>query len=206
MTPEEALPLVILTLDHVEPPSGWKRQRAPDEPSPRVSTAILWAEAFTLAGLTVEQARQGLVRYLSQPVTGPYPLRWPEPGRVIAFTVVGRTALAMGTPTDADAAFEHFVARMAYIGFMPSRDVPSRMLDPDDPVRNDAMFMALDRFGGAGAWRCVPTQDANGAGFASARKRWTAFYAEVRSGQSVDAPTVRIAASVRPTLRLVTRE
>ena len=130
--------------------------------------------------------------------------RWfPTPGRIVALSPIGRTMTALGSNDDASRAFAHFVARMRALAFRPSREVPARHLDPADPYRNDAMFAALDAYGGPLAWGQRNIEDPFRVRETEAK--WRMSYIAAREGQRHDRDVVRdmaarIAMTHRPML------
>ena len=119
---------------------------------------------------------------------------WPTPGRLRALSSLGRSQAHLGSATDAEAAFDFFATRLRHLGFRPDRDDPARHLDPADPARNDAMFVALTETGGVTTYRMAPTPTADAIGHAQLRRRWVAAYVDARKVQAADPAIVRLTA------------
>lgn len=122
---------------------------------------------------------------------------WPTPGQVLALTPLAQTAALLGNDDEGEASWAHMHRRMPRIGFAPDRDAPARWLH-DDPTKNDALFRALDRFGGVDRFREIPTQDANPAGYGAAKKAWIACFTAARKAQGADPSTVRQIVASQP--------
>jgi hypothetical protein len=115
--------------------------------------------------------------------------RWfPTPGRILALSPIGRALATLGSDDDSARAFVHFGARMRALGFRPSRAIPARHLDEGDPYRNDAMFSALDAFGGPSAWGARDTSDAYR--LRESEARWRAAYRAAREAQRQDREAI----------------
>jgi hypothetical protein len=115
--------------------------------------------------------------------------RWfPTPGRILALSPIGRALATLGSDDDSARAFVHFGARMRALGFRPSRAIPARHLDEGDPYRNDAMFSALEAFGGPSAWGARDTSDAYR--LRESEARWRAAYRAAREAQRQDREAI----------------
>lgn len=123
---------------------------------------------------------------------------WPMPGQILALTPIAQAAALLGNDDEGEASWAHMHRRMPRIGFDPDRDVPARWLHADDPTKNDALFRALDRFGGVDRFREIPTQDANPAGYGAAKKAWIACFTAARKAQGADVATVRQIVASQP--------
>lgn len=150
------------------------------DPADLPALAADWAEI--LIHVTDAELESAVLEYLR----GPSPW-WPTPGQLIALTPPARLAATLGTPAEADTAFNDFRRRMDYVQHRPSDDAP---LDPDDPARNDAMFDALDAIG-LDTWRLTPAFEANPFAADNLRKRWVAAYIASRKAQAADPVAVR---------------
>jgi hypothetical protein len=81
---------------------------------------------------------------------------------------------------------------MRALGFRPSRALPARHLDEVDPYRNDAMFCALEAFGGPAAWGARDTSDAYR--MRESEAKWRGAYRAAREAQRHDRGAVQDAA------------
>lgn len=122
---------------------------------------------------------------------------WPMPGQVLALTPLAQTAALLGNDDEGEASWAHMHRRMPRIAFAPDRDAPARWLH-EDPAKNDALFRALDRFGGVDRFREIPTQDANPAGYGAAKKAWIACFTAARKAQGSDPSIVRQIVASQP--------
>jgi hypothetical protein len=199
ITPSQALLLLETLAGCLRPPDGYTRPAMPDEglPPGRSLTARVFAEAFNRAGIDLPEATRAVQAYLDEPDPGTYPKPWPDPGKLIARTARGRAMVYLGSKTDGEAAFEHFRARMRALVGEPDRDTPRRHLDPADPYRNDAMFAALDKVGGASRWCGLDLS--HPLALKETREQWIAAYTEARAVSRADQDAVRF------TARLTTR-
>jgi len=119
--------------------------------------------------------------------------RWfPTPGRILALSPVGRALATLGSDDDSARAFSDFGARMRALDFRPSRASPARHLDGGDPYRNDAMFSALEAFGGPAAWGARDTSDAYR--MRESEAKWRGAYKAAREAQRHDRGAVQDAA------------
>lgn len=115
--------------------------------------------------------------------------RWfPTPGRILALSPVGRALSGLGSDDDSARAFADFGARMRALAFRPSRALPARHLDEVDPYRNDAMFSALEAFGGPSAWGARDTSDSYR--LRESEAKWRAAYKACREAQRHDREAV----------------
>ena len=171
---------------------------ASDGSTGRMFAARAYMMAFNHGGYLWPEVERAALEYALEPQEGQFPKPWPTPGHIAARTQVARTAALLGTDDEGEAAWAHMLRRMAHLGYQPDRDRPNRHLH-HDPAKNDALFTALDRFGGVDRWREMPTQDANPAGHGAAKKAWIACFTAARKAQGTDPSTVRqmVAASHR---------
>jgi hypothetical protein len=115
--------------------------------------------------------------------------RWfPTAGRILALSPIGRALATLGSDDDSARAFVDFGARMRALAFRPSRAIPARHLDEGDPYRNDAMFSALEAFGGPSAWGARDTSDAYR--LRESEAKWRAAYRAARESQRQDREAI----------------
>jgi hypothetical protein len=195
ITPADALLLLeTLAVAGIRAPDAYLRPAGDGLPSGKVLAAKVYAAALNGAGLDLRAAQAAIDAYLAEPDPGQYPKPWPDPGKLIARTAIGRAAGHLGSDADADRAFADFVARMQALAFRPDREDPSRRLDPADPYRDDAMFAALRAVGGPEGWRGAPTQAGDPIGFDRIRRAWLAAYRDTRAGQRRDVAALQVTA------------
>jgi hypothetical protein len=189
ITPRDATTLLtMMEMGGLRPPNGF------DDPANRVIAARVLAAALNSHGVTLAAAEEAVGAYLAEPDPGQFPKPWPDPGKLIARTAIGRAAGHLGSDADADRAFADFVARMQALAFRPDREDPKRRLDPADPYRDDAMFAALRAVGGPEGWRGAPTQAGDPIGFDRIRRAWLAAYRDTRAGQRRDVAALQVTA------------
>jgi hypothetical protein len=197
MTPKEASDIITLG------------QLSGLEPDPSIANnlrgaSMVYAQVLTLAGVDFPMAEAAMLAIVSEPWRSEYRRKLPTTGEIIARTPLGQAVTALGSTDDSARAFEDFRARMRALAFQPSRHEPSRHLDPADPYRNDAMFTALESYGGSIAWGKRDTEDPWRVRESEAK--WRASYAAAREAQRHDRGAVASVARViaeRPALRLV---
>jgi len=184
--------MVALSVGGLKPPDAHAMPADPETGSPpgRVLAARVYAAALNSMGLTPAELEQAVIDYIAEPQEGQYPKCWPSPGHLVARTGIARTAAQLGSTDESEAAWTHMHRRMAAVGFSPDRDVPARNLH-SDPAKNDALFVALERFGGAERWRQMPKEDTNPIGHHAAKKAWTACFVAARKAQGNNPTTVR---------------
>jgi len=185
MTPREAAALLSLG------------QLSGLEPDPSIAgnlrgAAEVYARVLTLAGIDYPAAEAAMLAIVSEPWTSEYRRKLPTTGEIIARTPIGRALTALGSDDDSARAFTDFGARMRALDFRPSRALPGRHLDGGDPYRNDAMFCALDAFGGPAAWGARDLSD--GFRMRESETRWRAAYRAAREAQRHDRGAVQFAA------------
>jgi hypothetical protein len=157
----------------------------PKQPAADLNEALMLGWAEDLAELTDDELAAACKAYRTS--TDPADRWWPQPGRLIALSPVGRAALALGSETDADAAWADFNRRMQHLAGRGGPLRGERELDSDG-YRNDAMWAGLRGIGGARVWdrwdlsdRAIPA-------------RWRAAYVAARVASRQDRDAVRVAA------------
>ena len=185
MTPREAAALLSLG------------QLSGLEPDPSIAAnlkgaAEVYARVLSLAGIDYPTAEAAMLAIVSEPWTSEYRRKLPTTGEIIARTPIGRAVTALGSDDDSARAFSDFGARMRALDFRPSRASPARHLDGGDPYRNDAMFSALEAFGGPAAWGARDTSDAYR--MRESEAKWRGAYKAAREAQRHDRGAVQDAA------------
>lgn len=131
-------------------------------PAGRVLAADVYASAFNRALLSLAEVDAAISAYLDEPDAGQYPKVWPDPGKLIARTAVGRAALAAGSDAELDQAWRRFDVVMR--GMLTERPDGTRGpreprdLHPD-PLKAAAMWAGLDAIGGVEGFRNRPVDD-----------------------------------------------
>ena len=177
----------------LRPPEAYLRPAERDDqgrvlvPSGRILAARVWAQALTMGGVSFAEAERGLALYVAEPDAGQYPKAWPDPGKVIARTAVGRLALTLGT--DADHAFSDFqAARLRMIArAIPDGEVRADRWDRD-PLRSEAMHAGWETWP-RGTSEPDPCAEFP---FGQARKAWISAYTLARRSQAQDRDTCRM--------------
>lgn len=170
---------------------------ASDGSTGRMFAARAYMVAFNHGGYLWPEIERAALEYALEPQEGQYPKPWPSPGHIAARTAVARVAALLGNDDEGEASWAHMHRRMPRIAFAPDRDAPARWLH-EDPAKNDALFRALDRFGGVDRFREIPTQDANPAGYGAAKKAWIACFTAARKAQGSDPSIVRQIVASQP--------
>jgi hypothetical protein len=150
--------------------------------------AEVYARVLTLAGIDYPAAEAAMLAIVTEPWTSEYRRKLPTTGEIVARTPIGRALATLGSDDDSARAFAHFGARMRALGFRPSRALPARHLDEEDPYRNDAMFSALEAFGGPSAWGARDTSDP--FRLRESEAKWRAAYRAAREAQRGDREAI----------------
>lgn len=177
----------VLESTGLRPPDVYGRpaDRATGTPSGRAFAARVYVVAFDQGGYTWPEVEAAAMAYALEPQEGQYPKPWPSPGHIAARTAMGRLALTLGTPADADRAWVDFVARgqsLVSKGRPPTMEYGRDALDPD-PHRHKAMWAGLCALGG---WDLYRMADPSDRGLSMRfRAAFTAFREQQRTSPGV---------------------
>jgi hypothetical protein len=185
MTPRDVMQIFAL-MDS----QGLKKPESHGTAEGRAAAIGGYLAAFALDGYTWEEVYPAALRYAAEPQADNFPKPWPSAGHIIARTDRARLAARLALPAEGDAAWNHMCARMARLAYRPDRDVPARHLHPD-PAKNDALFVALARFGGPERFRAIPDPEADPRGYDARKREFVGHVLAARREQGADPAQVR---------------
>lgn len=180
--------LLTLVAGGLKPPDVYHKPRTeprrdePGSPAGAVVMARLWAAALNEWGVSFHEAERAVGTYLSEPDVGQWPKAWPDPGKVIGRTTIGRAALEAGADPELDRAWAHFTRRMSAL--LPDGPAGAEDLHRD-PLKARALWAGLEAMGGTEGYRMRGAEDPWPV------KRWRAAVAAERQRQAREPETRR---------------